>query len=180
MIEFYCGFDPVFHSFQFFILGSESQRNAAMLAAAAVRAAAAASTRGSARSGFPTPNAGGINNYPFGPRGLNTNTDQMPSPFPSQGLQSPDFGGMMSPNKDVLGMNSSPMSQGRGTPRNGNPPPYSPMSHSNDSNHSGSGGSIKGSFSNLDNIPKLSKTEEIIRGPVVPNESKFYIYIYIP
>ena len=142
---------------------------AANEAAAAVRAAAAASTRG--RGNFPTPSAGGINNYPFGPRGLNTHTDQMPSPFPSQGLQSPDFGALMSPNKDMLGLSSSPMSQGRGTPRNGNPPPYSPLSHSNDSNGSGS---VKGSFSNLANIPKLGsqvKAEETAHA----HESKYKI-----
>lgn len=128
--------------------GSDAQRNAAILAAAAVRAAAAASTRG--RGGFPTPNAGGISNYPFGPR-FPGSSEQMPSPFQqSQVNQPPEFS-VLSPNKDMQ-MNilnaSSPMSQGRATPRNGNPPPYSPMANSTDSNHSASG-SVKGSISNI-------------------------------
>ena len=141
----------------FFILVNESQKNAAMLAAAQVRAAAAATSRG--RAAFQVP---GINNMPpsYGPRGVTNNVEQMPSPFPSQGMQSPEFGNVMSPNKDTNMLMQSPLSHGRGTPRNMQPPPYSPLPHSSDSNHSGSD-SVKGSHPNINKLAnQISKPEE--------------------
>ena len=128
-----------------------------MLAAAQVRAAAAASSRG--RGAFQVP---GINNIPptYGPRGVPNNVEQMPSPFPSQGVQSPEFGNLMSPNKDTNMLIQSPLSHGRGTPRNMQPPPYSPLPHSSDSNHSGSD-SAKGSYTNINKLAnQISKMDE--------------------
>ena len=123
-------------------LGNESQRNAAMLAAAAVRAAAAASTRG--RGAFPMPNSGGANTYPFGLRGYPPNLDQMPSPYPSsQGMQSPEYGGVMSPSNEATPSSStqSPI-PGKSTPQNGAPSPYSPMSKCDDRASSPCGGKM--------------------------------------
>ena len=127
-----------------------------MLAAAAVRAAAAASSR--SKAGLPPPNMAGPGpgpnpNYPFGPHGgypqMNMDIMQQ-APFINQNIQSPDFGGVMSPSKEMI----MAMNQGRGTPRNNiPPPPYSPSPFSNDSNHSSSG-SVKGSASNLASITK--------------------------
>jgi hypothetical protein len=125
-----------------------------MLAAAAVRAAAAASSR--SKAGLPPPNMAGPGpnpNYPFGPHGgypqMNMDIMQQ-APFISQNMQTQDFGGVMSPSKEMI----MAMNQGRGTPRNSiPPPPYSPSPFSTDSNHSSSG-SGKGSTSNLASITK--------------------------
>lgn len=145
----------------FSLLGNESQRNAAMLAAAAVRAAAAASTR--ARGGFTAPSPGG-NNYPFALRGYPSNMDQMPSPYPTQGMQSPEYGGVMSPARESVpnSLSQSPISQGRGTPRNGNPPPYSPMSHGHESGSMSTKGSFNSSGTNIQKSGSIVKIDEIV------------------
>lgn len=139
--------------------------NAAMLAAAAVRAAAFASSR-SGRAGVPQPNhMGGMNSYPFGLRGFPPNNEQMQTPFVGGGgvggnisQQPTEFGRVMSPNPKDLAMNAmSPlMNQGRRTPRSHPPPPYSPLPQTNESSHSASG-SGKGSMSNISN-QALAKT----------------------
>ena len=134
-----------------------------MLAAAAVRAAAAASSRG--RSGFNQAGPGTGGNFPYTQRGFAGNPELLGSPFGQQNMSSPshDFPNMMSPSKDmsVRNLSQSPMSQGRLTPRNGNPPPYSPMPSSE---RMGAPPSMKGSYPNLTNTPKLVKPDEMSDG----------------
>ena len=158
--------------YEIYLLDSDAHRNAAILAAAAVRAEAAASTKG--RVPFPTPNSSTMNAFPFTLRGFHANNDQMPSPF-THSMHSPDYSGIMSPNKEFSGVALSPLSQqGRRTPRSGiPPPPYSPLPHNHESNHNISG-SVKGPNANLSSHMKVHKQVDMFTPISYSNQGETY------